>query len=204
MKNIYIIICVSFLSLISLNSKATTHLVVVGTNGVGAANAFLPSTFTASIGDTVTWTLLFNAHTATSSSVPAGALTFDSGPMTTVGGMFSYVITTAGTYNYVCSFHPNMVANFTVAGSVGIADYKVNSSSLAYPNPFTDKLSINYNGINKIELMNVLGEQVKSIEMGGSQGTLEMNFDGMPSGIYFYSTYKEGIVSETRKIVKSK
>ena len=74
----------------------------------------------------------------------------------------------------------------------------------AYPNPFTDKLSIYYNGINKIEVMNVLGEQVKSIEMRESQGTLEMNFDGMPSGIYFYRTYKEGIVSETRKIVKSK
>ncbi len=56
----------------------------------------------------------------------------------------------------------------------------------------------------KIVLYNVIGEQVKAIELGGNQGTIEMNLEGMPSGIYFYNTFKEGLVYETRKIVKAK
>ena len=96
-----------------------------------------------------------------------------------------------------------MTGSFTV-GATGIANPTENLNTSAFPVPCVDKIIFKYNGIDKIVLYNVIGEQVRAIELGGNEGTVEMNLDGMPSGIYFYNTIKEGLVFETRKIVKTK
>jgi hypothetical protein len=50
----------------------------------------------------------------------------------------------------------------------------------------------------------MLGEQVKNLEITTQEGKLDVYFDTLPAGVYFYRTYKEGMVVETRKIVKAK
>ena len=65
--------------------------------------AFTPSVITIKKGTVVTWTNSDGVpHTVTSSSG-----TFDSGLIAS-GKTYSFTFTTAGTYDYICAFHPSM------------------------------------------------------------------------------------------------
>ena len=203
MKKLYTLILLSICTLVSINAKALTHYVSIGTNGTANGNYFSISTFTANIGDVVTWTLVDGVHDVTSTTIPSAAATFSSGSMITIGQQYSYTITAAGTYNYKSSLDAGMTASFTVGG-MGITNPTESLNTSAFPVPCVDKVIFKYNGIDKIVLYNVIGEQLRAIELGGNQGSVEMNLDGMPSGIYFYNTIKEGLVFETKKIVKIK
>lgn len=72
--------------------------------------AFSPATLTIQVGDTVTWT---NAdavvHTAT-----AGSGAFDSGDLAQ-GESYSVTFTAPGTYDYLCTPHPDMTGRIVVA-----------------------------------------------------------------------------------------
>ncbi|MGH2382845.1 MAG: cupredoxin domain-containing protein [Candidatus Limnocylindria bacterium] len=72
--------------------------------------AFSPATLTIQVGDTVTWT---NAdvvvHTAT-----AGSGAFDSGDLAQ-GESYSVTFTEPGTYEYLCTPHPDMTGRIVVA-----------------------------------------------------------------------------------------
>jgi plastocyanin len=73
--------------------------------------AFAPSDIHAKVGDTITFTNQDAApHTATATK---GAK-FDSGALAQ-GKSFSYTTKKAGTIEFVCSFHPNMVGTITVS-----------------------------------------------------------------------------------------
>ncbi len=200
MKKIYTILFASSIIFCSVNSNAVNVPVSIG------ASAFTPQGFSAAVGDVIVWTLAAGAgtHNVTSMIVPSGAATFNSPNLSTAGQTFSYTVTVAGTYAYDCGIMgTSMLAGFTVT-SVGIAEPNVNLLTSVYPNPFTDKISLTYNNLSKIEVLNVVGSLVKSVELSSIEGTIEMNLDAMPSGIYFVRTYREGLLSETKKIVKSK
>ena len=63
---------------------------------------------------TVTWSNDDSApHTVTSTSVPSGASSFDSGNMN-AGQTFTYTFTVAGTYQYKCDYHSWMTGTVTV------------------------------------------------------------------------------------------
>ncbi|NUR62384.1 MAG: cupredoxin family copper-binding protein [Catenulispora sp.] len=74
--------------------------------------AFAPADVTVPLGTTVTWVNEDTVpHTVTSKSGPAK---FDSGQMSS-GASWSATFATAGTYDYYCVDHPQMVAKITVA-----------------------------------------------------------------------------------------
>jgi plastocyanin len=52
-------------------------------------------------------------HTVTSTSVPSGAASFNSGDMA-LGAKFTVMFTVPGTYQYYCAYHPWMVGTITV------------------------------------------------------------------------------------------
>jgi len=81
-----------------------------GTNNVTIQNmAFSPATITVTAGATVKWTNMDAiAHTVTSDTP-----LFDSGSLST-NGVYSYTFTTAGTYNYHCTFHSMMTGKVIV------------------------------------------------------------------------------------------
>ena len=86
--------------------------------GVGTTQGlnYVPVTVTVANGGTVVWTNNDpSPHTVTSTSVPSGAGTFDSGNMN-VNATFSHKFTVAGTYQYVCSYHPWMHGTVVVTG----------------------------------------------------------------------------------------
>jgi plastocyanin len=71
--------------------------------------AFNPGSLSVAVGDTVTWTNTDTvAHTVTSRDG-----TFNSGTLEP-GKTFTFTFTKAGSFDYVCSFHPNMTGTIVV------------------------------------------------------------------------------------------
>ena len=75
-----------------------------------SGTSFVPAELTVAVGDHVRWVNEDNfPHTATSAD------RFDSG---TIGasGSWTYTAAEAGTFDYVCSFHPTMTGTLLVRG----------------------------------------------------------------------------------------
>lgn len=82
---------------------ATTHNVLI------SGFKFQPDNLTVKVGETVEWKNADNVpHTVT-----ADGKEFDSGSIRP-GASWKFVATKAGTYNYICTLHPNMKAKLTV------------------------------------------------------------------------------------------
>jgi plastocyanin len=101
------------LALVNSCSKSSSNEPVVtppASNTVTIQSmAFSPSTITITAGATVKWTNNDAiAHTVTSNT---GA--FDSGNMA-AGATYSYTFSTAGTYNYHCTYHSGMTGTVMV------------------------------------------------------------------------------------------
>jgi plastocyanin len=201
MKKLYTLI---FASAFTAFSFAANVPVGVGTNGSTLANEFFPDAVTAQVGDVIQFILAGGTHNVTGMSIPGGASPMASGNMSTPGQQYNYTVTVAGTYTFQCTLHAGMTGTATVS-AVGINDPNVgNLLTSVYPSPFKDKVTVKYSGIEKIEFVNIVGELVKTIEIETQEGKMDVYFDMLPAGIYFYRTYKEGIIVETRKIAKAK
>lgn len=88
--------------------------IVVGASNTGTAQPFTPANFTMKAGGTVTWVNKDTVtHTVTSTSVPSGASSFDSGNLL-FGHTFNATLTVPGTYQYYCTIHPLMKGTIVV------------------------------------------------------------------------------------------
>ncbi|MEI6890295.1 MAG: T9SS type A sorting domain-containing protein [Bacteroidales bacterium] len=99
--------------LIHQKAHSTIHQVLVG-------NFFFnPSSLNVTVGDTVKWVWVAGSHTTTSSSIPVGAAIWDR-LINSGSPSFSYKVTVAGTFNYVCTLHAamGMVGDFTASNPV--------------------------------------------------------------------------------------
>ncbi|MCC7223742.1 MAG: T9SS type A sorting domain-containing protein [Chitinophagales bacterium] len=81
----------------------TVHTIEVGPGGF----FFVPASVNAQVGDIIRWVWVDGFHTTTSTTIPAGAASWDQ-PLTGAGQQFEYTLTTAGTYNYVCTPHSGL------------------------------------------------------------------------------------------------
>lgn len=205
MKKLYSLIIFCSVVLIGLNAKAATITVGVGINAsFSPANEFFPASVTAVIGDTIQFGLAFGTHNVTSTSVPGGAAAMSSGTMSTMGQIYKYGVTVAGTYLYSCTFHSGMNGTVNATAASGIATPTVDLLTSVFPNPFKERITLKYNAVEAIELYNVIGEKVKSFELPSNQTQTEIELSDLNAGIYFIRTYKEGLIVETKKIIKSK
>lgn len=97
----------AFLFLVAVNlSSATTHTITF------AGTSFSPSSLSVTVGDTIVWSGTFGNHNIQSSSVPSGAATFAQS-----GGALSYIVSVAGSYSYLCTFHGSMTGTFTASAA---------------------------------------------------------------------------------------
>lgn len=111
MKKLYSLIAAI---LISHSMMATVHMVSV------SSFSFSPNDMTIDVGDTVMFMWVNGSHTTTSSTVPAGADSWDE-PMNVANTMFEYVADIPGTYNYVCTPHSaTMRGQFTVVSTSNV------------------------------------------------------------------------------------
>jgi plastocyanin len=100
------------------NAQSTVMVTIPSGSGAAASAApgYSPDKITVVIGvnNTVTWTNGDTVdHTVTSSSVPNGASTFDSGSLAP-NAVFMQTFTIAGTYQYHCNIHSWMSGTIVV------------------------------------------------------------------------------------------
>src|SRR6266478_7308896 len=79
---------------------------------------FQPATINAHVGDMIIWRFVNGMHTTTSTSVPAGAQTWNA-PIDSTHTQFRYRLQVAGTYQYQCNFHfaQGMVGTIVVSAA---------------------------------------------------------------------------------------
>jgi amicyanin len=104
----------------SLSSPTTGGITVNVSipNGVGNSQGlnYVLASVTVAKGGKVTWTNNDPVpHTVTSTSVPAGASSFDSGNMN-ANATYTVTFTVDGTYQYKCTYHPWMHGTIIVTG----------------------------------------------------------------------------------------
>ena len=181
----------SIILFLSLTAFAIEHHVKI------EGFAFSPATLTIEIGDIVTWTNFDGSpHTASSTTVPSGATTFESGTLS-VSDSYSFTFTTAGEYAYWCNFHTHMKASITVEAPLGISNLAFLNVEI-YPNPVSKQTIIK--GLNKVanySIFNITGDVVATGEVA------EINFDVLETGTYFVRFELEGDKSKTIRIVKN-
>lgn len=92
--------------------------------------AYAPASLTVQAGDTVTWT---NKDTAKHDvATTSGPKSFRS-PYLATGESWSYTFTTAGTYSYYCSLHPDMRAQVTAKAAPATTKQTTTRQTTAAP-----------------------------------------------------------------------
>ena len=102
----HVLLAAGLLGVVSaLPAQAATHAITM------ANYAFSPADETIASGDSVTWTN--NDQAPHDVTVTSGPVAIHS-PTITTGHSWTYTFTTAGTYSYICSIHPDMHATLVV------------------------------------------------------------------------------------------
>lgn len=195
MKKLYAVLLLS--SSVSFANAAIVAIAV-------QASSFSPASATAQCGDTVVWGWAGSGtHTTTSTTIPGCATPWNA-PISAASFSFAITVPCTGTYNYVCSPH-GFTGTIVVTGSCGsgVSSLDLNYISSSYPNPFNNKVTIEFPYGDMISLFNVVGEQIKTIALQRGQTKAEIISADLKQGIYFYSIYKEGVAIESRKIIKN-
>ncbi|MEO6455721.1 MAG: T9SS type A sorting domain-containing protein [Ginsengibacter sp.] len=114
-----------YLFCFSFKSGAAIHTVTV------ANFSFSPSDIpNVVLGDVVRFVWSSGFHTTTSTSVPAGATTWNEN-MNSAALSYDYTVTVPGVYNYVCNFHEGMAGSFTASSSlpVKLSEFKLSNNN---------------------------------------------------------------------------
>lgn len=178
--------------------------------------SFTPSQVTVNIGDTIKWVWVNGTHTTTSTSVPAGATSWDA-PLDNTHTSFIYVTLVSGLYNYDCTYHSSLGMTGTITvNPVGI---KHISGSIPekfylyqnYPNPFNPSTTIKFDlpssGEVSLIVYGVTGEKVTALvnqHLEAGNYSADWQASNYPSGIYFYRLAVSGSAGEykdTKRLV---
>ncbi len=196
---------VSFAVIVS-TANATVHTVTCQNT---PSPHYLPVTTNAVVGDTIHWTWVAGVHVVgpiSAADIPAGAAMFN-GPIDGSHLSFKYVVTVAGNYHYVC--HPATPhgedAYIVVTNATGVQQNNALSNlPSAYPNPFSEKITIETSHADLILIYNYMGEKIASFPLENGQTKFDADLATLPKGIFFYSIIKDGVVLATRKIIKGR
>jgi plastocyanin len=177
---------------------ATTHIVHFG-GSLGLV--FSPDSFSAHVGDTVTWRGDFSMHNTVSESIPSGAASWNFGLNSDT--TFSYAIKVAGAYHYECTIHVayGMVGVFTVTAATGIRSSYLPSNgentiavhALSLPGRVTLLLNLPEAEVVSYKIVNVAGRQLRA---GDSRkfkaGVNAIDVTAIPDGIYLIRLIANG------------
>ncbi|MCX6244961.1 MAG: T9SS type A sorting domain-containing protein [Bacteroidetes bacterium] len=85
------------------------------------------------LGDTIRWEWVSGSHTTTSTTIPAGASTWDN-PINSSVTSFEYVPAVPGLFNYKCTPHASMgmTATFTVSGFIPTLTVTPSNQNVAF------------------------------------------------------------------------
>ena len=180
--------------LFAIGASATVHTITVQNY------MFTPATSTtAVVGDTILFQWINGDHTTTSTTIPAGAASWDM-PMTSTATTFKYVPTVVGTYSFKCTPHESfgMVGSFSVTAPTAISNTPAVVVFTAYPNPTNSTLHISLPDATttNIQLVNTNGGIVYKATI--RQAT-DINTGNLANGMYFLSV-QQGSAATVRAI----
>jgi plastocyanin len=217
MKNrFYLLLLVTVFTFFSA-AKATNHVItVVGSYpnfaySIGASTEGGGDTvehpFAVNVGDSVTWSENFNEHPLVSLSVPGGAASFSHGDAVSEQSLFTYVVTTQGTYLFHCAVHL-FQGSFTASAASGVQTINAFPTLVSvYPTVARDVVNLNVkdgfssNKKMNVEVYNVLGNKVINFDFL-SGNTTQINVADLAKGIYFVAIKEDNTVLGVQKIIK--
>jgi len=95
------------------------------------------------------------------------------------------------------------IVRFTAEGT-GVNDPGTSMLPVAYPNPASDFISLNFKDIKAsftLSLINLTGSVVKSVTIDPNTVNYILDVADVPSGLYFYSLSSAGKIVSSKKIV---
>ncbi len=131
------------------------------------------------------------------------------------GDLETFAISGISVVSY-CFFDVNntsdsVCVDYIYDATTGIADIPAgkNYISKAYPNPASEftQFYINLNkGVKnaQVKIFNMLGAEVKSVQVTDARNTLKVNISNLKGGIYFYSLFIDGKSTSTGKLMVTK
>ena len=172
-------------------------------------NSFTPYNLTHVVaGDTIQWVWIEGTHTTTSVSIPAGALDWDS-PITQNNPAFIYVPKFNGTFTYQCTPHAaTMHGTFVVTGFSGIPPGIDPSQVKIFPNPFTDRLTIqvkaNKRSVQSVKIFTMKGELVRhfTYENESFPGSITLELKDLFPGVYLIELVDNSNGSLVRSVIR--
>ncbi len=201
MKKTYLFLLL--IALCSLQAYATVYTVTVQNF------QFSPATINnVQIGDTIKWTWVNGSHTTTSTSIPAGATTWDHA-MTQSSTTFLYKVTKAGVYNYVCTPHaPGMAGSFTVSAVSAVPAIEDEETTFSLRgNVVTDEFKIDFILANStqvsVRLYNLIGRMVRNYgNVRQGSGSFQQTYPAgdLPKGLYLLAI-EVGNQRTTRRVI---
>ena len=144
------------------------------------------------VGDTVRFHWVSGTHTTTSTTIPAGAATWNH-PISSSSQTYDYVPTVLGTYNYKCTPHAamGMVGSFTVTVMTGVSDPKKALAVEVYPNPVQSTATITLKSdpshVLGLTIYDMTGKTLLSRELENvaQNESVTLDLGSLSSGIYF-------------------
>lgn len=125
--------------------------------------------------------------------------------------------TSTASYKFLDVNNPSdsIVQQFTFVISTSTSSDKtlavrnVNELSVAYPNPAGTYTRIDYElSLSAkdavIKIYNILGSEIRKIELANRQGTISIDTDSMTEGMYLYSLVVNGKTVSTKKFIVKK
>ena len=99
-----------------------------------------------------------------------------------------------------------IIIRYLAGSGVGIEDATSNIEvSNIFPNPAKNSVSLNYNlnGATNARLVirNILGSVVKSQEVSGNSGRINLNVSDLTNGVYFYSFLVNEVAVKSTKLI---
>jgi len=160
MKKLYTLIAIS---LLGASAYAANHMVQATMSS--PSFAFTPDVLSVVVDDSVTFHWVDGSHTTTSTSVPAGAASWDQ-PLNSGSTEYVYVVTEPGTYNYQCTPHASlgMTGSFVATGTSGITVPSVATAFNVY-SPAESVYTVSYKLLQSsnvsIRLFDITGKEIK-------------------------------------------
>lgn len=148
--------------------------------------------------DTIQWVWESGSHSTTSTTIPAGAESWDNSinPDTT---SFFYIPIYNGTFFYRSNPDTarSMNGQFTVSGSNSVDGNPEKQGFNIFPNPFHNEVTLhipaNHNLSGQLQIYNSGGKMLKSVILNSSSGVLLQNIDvkDLPRGTFIFR-YSDG------------
>lgn len=193
MKRFYIIAATTLMVAFELNAQVHT----ITQSGF----SFNPQTLSVSVGDTIRWQWTGGSHTTTSIDVPDGAAEWES-PLNNTTQQFEYIVTVAGTYDYVCVPHQGMgmTGSFTAGASTGV-NSTFSDALLPAQSPFSDRLIIRTESETPVPfIVYDLTGKIRLRSLAGGQTTIHT--ESWPDGMYILEIRKPGMKPVKQKLIK--